>query len=232
MQASKSNHKIIRCVIVEDEPDAQTLLKSYCQKSGNLEVKATFFDALSAVRYVEQNVIDLLFLDIQLPGISGLSMLPLLSYQPKVIFTTAYGDYALEAFNFNVIDYLLKPIRFERFLKAIAKMDDHPQRALPEKITFDQAANEAFAPAEVTHVEAFGNYLKVHGRAKTVILHLTMKDIAARLEPYGFIRVHKSYLVNPPFVQKATDTECLLTTDVSIPIGISYRQQVRSEFRG
>jgi DNA-binding LytR/AlgR family response regulator len=228
MQASKSNHKIIRCVIVEDEPDAQTLLKSYCQKSGNLEVKATFFDALSAVRYVEQNAVDLLFLDIQLPGISGLSMLPLLTYQPKVIFTTAYGDYALE--DFNVIDYLLKPIRFERFLKAIAKMDDHTQRALPEKITFDQVANEAFAPAKVTHVEAFGNYLKVHDCSKAVILHLTMKDIAVRLEPYGFIRVHKSYLVNAPFVQKATDTECLLTTGVSIPIGISYRQQVRSKF--
>jgi DNA-binding LytR/AlgR family response regulator len=229
MQASKSNYKIIRAVIVEDEPDAQTLLGNYCQKSGNIEVKATFFDALSAARYLEQNAIDLLFLDIQLPGISGLSMLSLLSYQPKVIFTTAYSEFALEAFNFQVIDYLLKPIGFERFLKAIVKMDNHPQRVLPERITFDHATNEAFAPAEVTHVEAFGNYLKVHGRTKTLTLHLTMKDITVRLEPYGFIRVHKSYLVNPLFVRNATDT-CLLTTGVSIPIGISYKQQVRSKF--
>ena len=131
MQHSKYNFKTIGCVIIEDEPDAQALLKSFCEKSGNVQVKATFNDALLAKRYVEQNKADLLFVDIHLPGLDGLSMLSLLSYQPKVIFTTAYSDYSLKAFDFHVVDYLLKPIRFERFLKAISKLEEYLRMRYP-----------------------------------------------------------------------------------------------------
>lgn len=218
-------------MIIEDEPDAQILLKSYCEKSGSVHVKAIFDDAFVAQRYLQQNQTALLFVDIHLPGLDGLSMLSLLTYQPKVIFTTAYSEYSLKAFDYHVVDYLLKPIRFERFLKAISKLDELPSTVLPRTVTFNQASNEEFDPNRVKYIEAFGNYLKIHTMDKVVLLHVTMKEIALRLEPYGFVRLHKSYLVNPAFVHRVTDASCLLIGDVAVPIGISYRQQVKSRFR-
>jgi two-component system LytT family response regulator len=226
MQHFESGYKMIPCVIVEDEPDAQTLLNTYCRKSGNLDVKATFFDPLSALRFLHQHTIELIFLDINLPNINGFSLLQLLPYQPKVIFTTAYSEYSLEAFDFHTVDYLLKPIRFERFLKAVGKLvPTHPYH-LPDTILIGPTPGQNIKPAEVTHVEAFGNYLKVFSKGKVSVLHLTLKEITSNLEPYGFIRIHKSFLVNKAHVSSLTSSCCLLFGGEQLPVGISYRQQV------
>jgi DNA-binding LytR/AlgR family response regulator len=226
MQRYELGYKPLQCVIVEDEQDAQDLLNTYCQKSGTIKVMAIFFEPLSALRYLETNHIDLIFLDINLPNFNGFSLLQLLPYQPKVIFTTAYSEYSMEAFNYNVVDYLLKPIRFERFLKAVSKLDMRDHRHLPESISIGQAPNQVINPREIAYVEAYGNYLKVHSQTKVQVIHLTMTVITQRLEPYGFVRIHKSFLVNTNFVTKTFNNSCFLITGNELPIGISYRQQV------
>jgi len=151
---------------------------------------------------------------------------PLSALQPKVIFTTAYSEYSMEAFNYNVVDYLLKPIRFERFLKAVSKLDTRDHRHLPESISIGQAPNQVINPREIAYVEAYGNYLKVHSQTKVQVIHLTMTIITQRLEPYGFVRIHKSFLVNTNFVTKTFNNSCFLISGHELPIGISYRQQV------
>jgi DNA-binding LytR/AlgR family response regulator len=172
MPASNYSSNLLECIIVDDEPDARNLMESYCQKSGRLSIKGIFFDALAAMRFLEANKIDVLFLDIHLPEISGLAMLQSLSYQPKVIFTTAFSEHSLEAFNFHVVDYLLKPVRFERFLKAINKLNEPlVEMPLPLTIQFESAANASIQPDNVLYVEAFGNYLKVHTSNKVQLLH-------------------------------------------------------------
>jgi DNA-binding LytR/AlgR family response regulator len=216
------------CIIVDDEPDAHALLNLYCSQFGSISVKGNFYDALKAKHFLDENEVDLLFLDIHLPQINGLELLKLLSRQPKVIFTTAYSEHSLEAFEFNVIDYLLKPIRFDRFIKAVSKVSDsRVLKSLPAQINLGDSIDFSLRPSEVFYIEAFGNYIKVHFKSKMMLLHVTMKHAEDKLKPYQFIRTHKSYLVNPEVIVHFNESLCVLNGNIELPIGISYRQQVR-----
>ncbi len=218
----------LSCIIIDDEPDAHELLQLYCARIPWVDVKGHFYDALSAKLFLDKIEVDFLFLDIHLPQINGFEFLKLLPKQPKVIFVTAHSNHSLEAFDFHVIDYLLKPVRLDRFIKAISKVgptEVNPP-TLPDQVRLSEG--EPFInPKEVEYVEAFGNYIKVYFNTKMVLLHATLKQAESQLKPYQFIRIHKSYLVNEQAIIRLDDHACQLGDNRSLPIGISYRQQVK-----
>lgn len=218
----------LSCIIIDDEPDAHNLLKLYCAQTPWIDVKGQFYDALSAKLFLDKNEVDFIFLDIHLPQINGFDFLKLLQKQPKVIFITAHSDYSLEAFDFHVIDYLLKPVRLDRFIKAISKVtpDTAKSPVLPDQVRLAEH-EPLLIPKEIDYIEAFGNYIKVYCGAKMVLQHATMKQAESQLKPYQFIRIHKSFLVNVLAITGADDHACHLGNQRTLPIGISYRQQVK-----
>jgi len=222
----------VACVIIDDEPDAQRLIERYCEKVGQLQVMAKFSDAVAALQYVNTHEVDLIFLDVQMPELSGFEFMKLLSKQVKIILTTAYSSYSLQAFEYNVIDYLLTPITFDRFLKAVTKVTMHaPSTALPRQVRLGDTFESAHFVQQILYVEAFGNYAKAHFQDSFKVIHETMKNLEEVLTPFRFIRCHKSYIVNLQFVQRSDDTQWLHTSKGPIPIGISYRQRVRQAMR-
>ena len=224
----------LRCLIIDDEPDAHKLLERYCQKLDFLEIAGHFYDGVIAMAYLEKETVDFIFLDIHMPEITGMEVLGLLRQQPMVIFTTAYSEFALQGYEHNTVDYLLKPIRFERFLKAVNKIKEsqsQTDKAIPaEKIRLT-GLSQPIHPTEIRYAEAYGNYMKLYTRNHIEVVHATMKHLEEVLGPYGFIRVHKSYLLNLAEVDHADQEYCYLRSGEELPLGISYRQQVRNEIK-
>jgi two-component system, LytTR family, response regulator len=191
----------ITCIITDDEPFARKGLQGYVEKIGFLDLKATCEDALQLSNELQRQPVDLLFLDIQMPHITGIEFIKALSNPPKVIFTTAFEQYALQGFELDVIDYLLKPISYERFLKAAWKARDFfalrenkaaasapyiflKSNGKLEKINFD----------EILFIEGMENYVAVYIENKKIITHITIKALLEKLPVGQFIQTHKSYI--------------------------------------
>lgn len=205
--SGKGRAGTIKCIITDDEPFARKGLQGYVEKIDFLELKGVCENVLELNTLLKQGPADLLFLDIEMPYITGIDFLknasnvPGISIPPRVIFTTAYEKYALQGFELEVLDYLLKPISFERFLKAANKAFDyfHQQRSFPAEpdYIFVKAENklEKIHFADILFVEALENYVAIYTREKKIITHLTLKMVLEKLPGGGFIQPHKSYLV-------------------------------------
>ena len=188
----------IRCILTDDEPMARKGLQGYIEKIDFLELVAVCENAIELNSVLKQQPADLLFLDIEMPYMTGIELLKNLSNPPKVIFTTAYDKYALQGFELEVLDYLLKPISFERFLKAANKAYDHFKQA-------DQRPDHVFVKAEnklekvrfdeILFIEALENYIGIYMADKKLVTHSTLKAFQEKLPPQQFIQPHKSYLV-------------------------------------
>jgi two-component system, LytTR family, response regulator len=215
------------CVIIDDEPDAHIVLKHHIKKRGNIELLAEFGNAGDALNFFKKNTVDFILLDIDMPEISGFGFLSLLDHKPKIIFTTAYSDFALQSFEYNVIDYLLKPISFIRFSAAMDKLENNNlrNRILPEFIKLADVG-VSINPYDIIYVESFGNYVKIHLENQTVITHSTMQKISQILLDYGFLRIHKRYAINVKKVFGTVSDKVVLSNNASLPVGISYRQMV------
>lgn len=225
----RTDNKRSTCLIVDDEPDAHKLIEHYCKMVGNIDIVENYYDAISVIQFFEHRTVDFLFLDINLPEISGIELLKLLNQQPLVIFTTAYSEYALQGYEFNVVDYLLKPIRLEHFMRAVRKVSywqESQLMRLAETVQFDGLASP-IKPSDIIYAQAMGNYCKLITTKKTFIIHETMKTLEETLNNYGFIRCHKSYIINKIEIQSINTDFCLLSNSVQLPIGISYRQQIK-----
>ena len=176
---------------------------------------------------------DLIFLDINMPGITGIDLLKSLYKAPHVIITTAYSEYGAESYNFDVVDYLLKPIPFERFLKAIQKLDKSNSQNQPDQesdyifLKEDQTTHKVLVK-DIRYVEAYGNYLKVHTPTNKLIVRTTLQKLLKNLNE-TLIQIHKSYLVSKHFVQSVDRESVLLDEGVSLPISNSYRNHVLSQ---
>jgi len=226
---------LIKCIIVEDETLAQEVIKNHLQQVDRFELVATCRNAPEALHALATMDVDLMFLDIRLPGMSGLQFLQSLPNPPLVIITTAYAEYALEGYEFNVIDYLLKPVSFERFLKAINKIVDGrlmPQNAkqtdqLPADHLFVKSNSKFFRVnfSSISYIEGMKDYLKIHTRENTLITHQTLTDMEKLLPPGKFIRVHKSYIVAIACIRAIYGNTIEVDT-ISIPIGLSYKDKV------
>ena len=226
---------MIKCIIVEDETLAQDVIKSHLSQIGGWELVGVCRNAPEALEALNTLEVDVMFLDIRLPGMSGLNFLRTLSDPPLVVLTTAYAEYAVESYEFSIIDYLLKPISFERFSKAAEKIMEgrlfSPARKEQEKPTGDHIfvkSNSKFFKvnfSEILYVEGMKDYLKIHTAEYTLVTHQTMNELEKTLPPRQFLRVHKSYIVALGHIRAIYGNSVELGK-VTIPIGINYKETV------
>ena len=230
-----------KCIIVDDEMLAQQVLQNHLQRITGFQIVAVCANAVEAAAALKKFEVDLIFLDIQLPGITGLGFLRSLSNPPLVILTTAYAEYALESYEFSVIDYLLKPVSFERFSKAINKIVDgrlyskptaEKEDILTEHI-FIKSGNKFFKInlSEIIFIEAMKDYLKIHTADYRLVTHQTMTEMEKILPAKQFIRVHKSFIVAIAFIKSVYGSSIEMEKN-TIPIGVSYKNSVMSFIAG
>ncbi len=191
----------ITCIITDDEPFARKGLQGYIEKIGFLELKGICEDALQLSDLLQRQPVDLLFLDIQMPHITGIEFIKAFPRPPKVIFTTAFEQYALQGFELDVIDYLLKPISYERFLKAAWKARDYfalreekESAAIPYMFAKSNGKLEKINFDEILFIEGMENYVSIYFENKKLIIHTTIKALLEKLPPGQFIQTHKSYI--------------------------------------
>lgn len=221
----------ISFIIIDDEPDAHKILELYASRMTKLSLKSNFHDPLHALTFLQENQVDLLFLDINMPALSGLELLRALPYQPYVIFTTAHSDYAVQSFEFNVVDYLVKPIRFDRFVKAVNRLDAFVPKSNVVSVEWLslKGLKSKIKVSSILYIESFGNYVKIYDDKTFYLANTTMKEAEQILPASYFLRCHKKYIINKSRVDFFDTKITSIRGDVKIPIGISYRQQVIAE---
>jgi DNA-binding LytR/AlgR family response regulator len=222
---------MLRCIIIDDEPLALEVLENYIQRMADLQLIRKCSNALEAFQSLNNERVDLLFLDIQMPVIDGLSFLKSLKNPPAVILTTAYSNHAIEGFDLNVADYLLKPISFERFLKAVNKVIEQHKIQGDGDTQSDYMFMKVDSKlvrvnyADITYIEGMKDYLKIYTKEKLLVVHQTMKKIEEILPKSRFIRVHKSYMVSLGAVSSIVGNFVEINGK-EIPIGANYKDDL------
>jgi two-component system, LytTR family, response regulator len=221
----------IKCIIVEDEPLAAKVLSDYISQVPFLELQGTFKDAILATDYLRHNAADLIFLDIHLPKLKGMAFLKTLTHPPAVIVTTAYHQYAVEGFNLNVTDYLLKPFDFERFLIAVNKVKtarSEKQKPIENEEIKDylflniQKKKVRILFSEIVYIESQREYIKIVTTKKEYITKMSTHEIEDLLPAHLFKRIHRSFIVSISKIESYT-AEMVEVNGVSVPIGRGYR---------
>jgi two-component system, LytTR family, response regulator len=227
---------IIKTIIVDDEPLAHNILEKYISKITYLELIENCYNAMEAISSLRNNKVDLMFLDIKMPGLTGIQFLKSISNPPKVIITSAYSEYALEGYEYSVSDYLLKPISFERFLKAVNKIEfplsnnpvDSGEKAIKYKgFIFLKAdkVNYKIEYNKLKYIEGCGNYIKVFTDEKMLLVSETMSEIENKLPKELFLRIHKSYIVSLQNIQKC-EKNLVVIEGKTLPIGNTYKREI------
>ncbi|GAB7088380.1 LytR/AlgR family response regulator transcription factor [Marinifilum fragile] len=224
--------KIYDCIIVEDEPLSQEILESYLQDCPQLRLKAICNDALEANQILLKEPIDLLFLDINMPKMNGIEWLKSLDQSPKVIFTTAYPEYAVEGFDLNALDYLLKPFSFERFLRSVNKFlslqDKVGEKLENQEETILVKSNKKtylIKSSELSFIESEGDYLKLHREDDCLVIHDTLKNFQTKLPSKEFLRIHRSFIINLGKIDFLEGNQVCIAKKM-VPIASSYREQL------
>ena len=226
----------IECIIIDDEPLARKGLKEYIQDTDFLVLAGEFENALKAADILNEKKVQLVFLDIQMPKISGIDFLRSLQNPPHIIFTTAYPEYAVEGFELNAADYLLKPFSFDRFLKAVMKVRSLVTAAGPGEPAQQETIRDYFyfkadnrlirlSFDEILFIEALQNYIAIHTADKKYISYLTFKTVEESLPEDRFIKVHKSYLLNMAKINSIAGNEILIGSH-HIPISRNLKDEV------
>jgi DNA-binding LytR/AlgR family response regulator len=224
---------MINCIIVDDEPLARQLLAGYIGQLPYLKCAAVCQSAIEAFAVLHEQRVDVIFLDIEMPGITGINFLRSLKTAPKVIFTTAYPNYAVDAFEIEAIDYLLKPITFERFVKAVQKLA--PNGAEPVAKNSIEPNAHIFLKVDrrlvkvdfndIIYIEAYGDYLKAHMPTRTYITYMTLGKIEQLLPSAQFIRIHRSTIINKNYI-KFIEGNFISVNDINLPIGLTYKDSL------
>ncbi len=226
---------MINCLVVDDEPIARDGMKEYISQVNYLCLVTECKSAAEAAGLLQKNKIDLVFLDIQMPNLTGIELVKALAEPPLVIFTTAYAQYAIEGFELNVIDYLLKPISFARFLKSVEKAQSY----IKTKDNNLKISNEFFFIkcngkiekifiADIIYIEAMANYVIVHTKQKKYITYITFSGIYKRLPDNLFMRIHKSYMVAVSAIM-TIDGDEVITSKARLPLSKSYKENVMNK---
>lgn len=232
-----SNNQKLSCLIIEDEPLAAEVLQDYVQQVAFLDLKGICKDAIYAMERMNNEKIEVIFLDIHLPKLKGLEFLKLLDQKPQTILTTAYHQYALDAFEEDVVDYLLKPIEFPRFLKAVNKLK-RKRAAKPNKIVNNPSANsrpyhffnvnrkmvKVFVD-EIHYVESLKDYSKIYTAEDQLVTRVQIGDIESLFKDHNFLRIHRSYVVSIRKIKAYSATEIELA-ERTLTIGRSYKELV------
>ena len=228
---------MIRCLIVDDEPLAREILGQYVAQNDELQLVGTCKNAKEVIELLQKESVDVLFLDIQMPGISGMALMKSLENPPLVVFTTAYDQYAVEGYEVRAVDYLLKPISPDRFNKAVEKVKEMIQYKQQDKSSTNDL-NYMFIRSDyqdvkvlfddILYVEGLKDYVKVVTKQKRIITLTNIKGMLEKLPQDKFIRVHKSYIVAKDKVQTVKGT-ILTIADKEIPIGLTFKDNFKKE---
>lgn len=225
----------IKALIIDDEPLAQNIIQQYAQKLPNLTIIGTCSDAICAHNFIRDNEVDLMFLDINMPKLSGISFLKNLKNPPLVIFTTAYSEYALEGFELNAIDYLKKPFSFERFCRAFYRAEElHLLKQNSKSTSIEHGDHEFLFVksdkktvkvkfSDIYYIEGLGDYIKLHLADNKIVTNLSMKKIISLLPEKIFYRIHKSFIISLDKIE-AVEGNMIKMKNIKLPIGNSYRQ--------
>ncbi|MET0944857.1 MAG: response regulator transcription factor [Flavobacterium sp.] len=221
----------LKCIIVDDEPPATRILENYIGKVNFLEKAAVFNDSLKALEFLNTQTVDVIFLDIQMPQLTGLQISRIISKDIKVIFTTAYPDFALEGFELNAVDYLLKPISFERFYQAVSKLNTEPKKEVSSNSnssdfifvkTDGKNKFQKLFLEEILYVESLQNYVCIHTLKQQIITHSSLKNVIESLPGKDFIQIHKSYVIALKQIE-STDSFSVFINAKELPIGATFK---------
>jgi DNA-binding LytR/AlgR family response regulator len=224
-----------RCLIVDDEPVAQRIIASYLEEISEMEIIGSCQNAIEAMQRMQEHSVDLLFLDIEMPKVKGLDFIRTLSHPPAIILTTAHREFALDAFDLGVVDYLLKPIRFERFLQAIQKFQKE-RSSIREQFFSDllllRSDRKTYRvnPSEILYIEGLSNYVRIFLPDKQLTVYDSLSSMEKQL-PAAFLRIHKSYIVNVQ-AMSAFSHECVEVHGKEIAIGGVYKKKVLEILNG
>lgn len=225
-----------KCIIVDDEPAAHYVLANYIKQNPQLELVFQGYNGIEAMNFLRENTIDLMFLDINMPEISGMELLKILPAPPKTILTTAYSEFALESYDYGVIDYLLKPIYFPRFLKAIDRFFSMDTNKAKEEEIINSVSVKVdgyFIDIELDQLlfaQSFGNYVKLHTAKRTYLASITTTELEKCLPEKNFIRIHKSYIVALDKIEE-TEKDFVVIKQEKLPIGITYKRELSDRLK-
>jgi DNA-binding LytR/AlgR family response regulator len=226
----------IKCLLADDEPPARELLASYINRLDDLELCGQCADSLETFRFLQKNEVNLLFLDIQMPGMNGLELIKSLHNPPHIVLITAYREYAVEGFELDVLDYLVKPVSFERFLKTVSRYhhysgNSHPNESERPVDTFENAymffkVNKEMIKIflkDILYIESIKDYIKIVTPEKSYITYQRINYMEEKLPESSFVRVHKSYIVAVPKI-RAFRSDTIKIGQVDIPVGRHYKK--------
>ncbi len=233
----------IRCLIIDDEPLAQRVIEKYSEDIPTIEILCKCNNAFEAMQALNEKEVDLIFLDINMPKLSGINFLKTLKRPPLTIITTAYSEYALEGYELDVLDYLKKPFSFERFLKAIQKAQERIKNNTKETVVHEihtaQSGEDSFIfvksnkktikvnISDLYYIEALGDYIKIHTNDKVIVTYQSMKKVEALLPSNQFVRIHKSFIVSIGKI-KTIEGNMVEVKDEKLPIGSNYKQEFQN----
>ncbi len=228
----------IRCLIVDDEAAAHYVLINYIERVERLELVGRCQDVLEAINFLHKNPVDLIFLDINMPELTGFDLLKTLSNPPKAILTTAYSEFALESYEYGAIDYLLKPIHFPRFLKAVERFISTLPAGVADNIT---EADIPFMvkedgdwiridPRDVQYAQSLGNYVRIFTTRQNHLISITTTELEQKLPAARFMRIHKSYIIALDKVTKYSNNSVTIG-NTELPVGITYRRELSDRIK-
>jgi DNA-binding LytR/AlgR family response regulator len=226
-----------KCIIVDDEPAAHYVLANYIKQNPQLELVFQGYNGIEAMDYLRENKVDLMFLDINMPEISGMELLKIITTHPKTILTTAYSEFALESYDYGVIDYLLKPIYFPRFLKSIDRFfSTENVKAKEDEVVVNSVSVKVdgyFVDIELDqllYAQSFGNYVKLHTTKRTYLASITTSEFEKCLPEKNFMRIHKSYIVALDKIDE-TEKDFVIIRKEKLPIGITYKRELSDRLK-
>jgi len=228
---------MLNFIIVDDEPLAHEIIEEFCSMIPHIALKHHCYNAMEAMEYLNKNTVDFMFLDINMPKLKGLDFLKTLSQPPKTIITTAYKEYAIEGFELDVVDYLLKPFSFERLVKAINKVSElEESKTVVKEVSYSDTNDSSFFVKgdkkhhqiffnDILYIEAYGNYTKLYLKDEMIVSHEKISHYEAFLDKIQFLRVHKSFIVSIDKI-KLIEGNRIFINDHKIPIGQTYKSNI------
>lgn len=230
----------LRCIIVDDEEGAHLVLNHFITEMNLLTLSASFFNAIDAMQYIYKNKVDIVFLDINMPGLSGLEMLESMSNRPNIILTTAYKEYALEGYRFEVVDYLVKPFDFKKFLSAVDKVlrkvlapANFTMNSFTDKYLMVKVGSDIIKVNfnSLIYMQSHGNYVKFFTQKGTYLSQITTTELEEKLDKSQFIRVHKSYIVALNMITKISGNKVIVNESTILPLGNTYKRELLTHFK-
>jgi len=233
---------MLKYIIIDDEPLAHEIIEEFCNMLPHVQLEKNCYNAMEAMQYLNENTVDFMFLDINMPKLRGLDFLKTLTKPAKTIITTAYKEHALEGFELNVIDYILKPFSFDRLVKAVNKVSDtQTTKTIIKEISNETTSTRFFVKGDKKHhqidlndllfIEAYGNYTKLFLKDEMIVSHEKISHYESILSEDTFLRVHKSFIVAIDKI-KLIEGNRILINDHKIPIGQTYKSSVNKLYNG